>query len=160
MKKTIKLFWFISLLAIIGLFMTACNNLVDPDDDDGNQKDFAIVNISQETDFDYLFLNKKDGSRIYYNIDEDTGLPTRLYIKPKKDSDVGATFLFKENGLPDKVITNGHVFLMGNFREYQYDMAIISPNGDVEYAYNIETDINWDANREAFELRQVTGTQS
>jgi hypothetical protein len=106
-------------------------------------KAFAI-DISQETDWNYMVVGE-DGSSLFINADETTGIPTLAYLKPEKDSDAGFTFLFKENGLPDKVIANGHVLYFGNFSGYKFDMAVIYPNGDIEYHYDIKTDINWDA---------------
>jgi hypothetical protein len=53
--------------------------------------------------------------------------------------------LFKENGLPDKTINNGHVLYFGNFNGYKFDLAIVYPDDTIEYHYDIETDINWDA---------------
>ena len=119
----------------------------EPNVNNGGNKDdpkVYLVDVSEETDWDYLVV-AKDGSSAFYNVDETTGIPTSLFFKPKKDSDNGTTILFKENGLPDRMVSNGYILVYGNFRGYQYDMAIIKPDNTIEYHYNIETDINWDA---------------
>jgi hypothetical protein len=53
--------------------------------------------------------------------------------------------LFKENGLPDKMIAKNHILYFGNFTGYKFDLAIIYPNNRIEYFYDIETDVYWDA---------------
>jgi len=108
-------------------------------------RDIFVVDISQETDdWDYLIAGR-DGSSILFSVDEDTNIPTHLYLSPDTDSDTGMTKTFKENGLPDKMVSNDHILYFGNFNGYRFDMAIIYPNNTIEYHYNIETDINWDA---------------
>jgi hypothetical protein len=116
---------------------------VEPTDD----LDIFAVDISQETDWNYMVVGK-DGSSIFFTADESTGIPTLLYLKPDKDSDAGFTYLFKENGLPDKMIANGYVLYFGNFSGYKFDIAIIYPDSTIKYHYDIETDINWDAYNE------------
>ncbi|GHU25723.1 hypothetical protein FACS1894172_17730 [Spirochaetia bacterium] len=112
------------------------------------------VDISEETDWNYLVVGK-DGSSLFLDVTESTGIPTRAYLKPDKDSDVGFTYLFKENGLPDEAISNGHVLYFGNFSGYTFDLAVIYPNNTIEYHYGIETDINFDVYNETTPSPQV-----
>jgi hypothetical protein len=116
--------------------------------------DIFAVDISQETDWNYMVVGK-DGSSLFLDVDESTGIPTLAYLKPEKDSDSGFTYLFKENGLPDKIIANGYVLYFGNFSGYKFDMAIIYPDDTIEYHYDIETDINWDAYGEISPERSI-----
>jgi len=101
--------------------------------------DIFLLDISKETDWDYIVVGK-DGSTIFLTVKND--IPTRIYLKPNKNSDDGFTFLLKENGLPDKVIAKNHILYFGNYRDYQFDLAIIYPNNTIQYFYDIETDIN------------------
>ncbi|MDR1948857.1 MAG: hypothetical protein LBQ38_05670 [Spirochaetaceae bacterium] len=110
----------------------------------GDVPNVVVVDISQETDWNYMFIGK-DGSSLFLGVNETTGIPTLAYLKPEKDSDIGFTYLFKENGLPDKAISNGHVLYFGNYSGYTFDLAVIYPNDTIEYHYGIETDINFDA---------------
>ncbi|MDR2701465.1 MAG: hypothetical protein LBB72_03430 [Spirochaetaceae bacterium] len=112
-------------------------------DGDGDGKVY-LVDVSEETDWDYLVV-ATDGSCAFYNVDETSGIPTSVFFKPDKDADDGTTILFKENGLPDRMVTNGHIFYYGNFRGYQYDLAVIKPDNTIEYRYDIETETDWDA---------------
>ena len=109
---------------------------------DNADPDILVLDISQETDWDYMVIGR-DGSSIFINANND--IPTRLFLSADRNSDDGFTFLFKENGLLNKMIANGHILYFGNFRGYQFDMAIIYPNNTIEYFFDIQTHINWDA---------------
>jgi hypothetical protein len=126
---------------IISLFLISCDTAKP---NDPKRMDIFLVNISQDTDWNYMIVGK-DGSSIFFRVDEDTNMPTDLYIKPDINSDDGLTFIFKENGWLDKVVVNGHVLYFGNFSGYQFDLAVIYPDNRIEYFFEIETDIDWDA---------------
>ena len=106
--------------------------------------DIFVLDISQETGWDYMVVGR-DGSSIFFSVNASNDIPTRMFLKPDKNSDNGFTFLLKENGLPDKMIANGHILYFGNFSGYQFDLAIIYPNNTIQYFYDIQTDVNWDA---------------
>jgi hypothetical protein len=131
--------------------LISCNQPTSGEKETGNDTDATdnvfVLDISQETDWDYMAIGK-DGSSLFFTVNESTGIPTLAYLKPEKDSENGFTFLFKENGLPDKVINNGHVLYFGNFSGYTFDLAVIYPNNDIEYHYGIDTEINFDASNE------------
>jgi len=110
-----------------------------------NNYDIFVLDISQKTDWDYMVVGE-DGSSIFFSVNKSNDIPTRLFLKPNKNSDDGFTILFKENGLPEKVIAKNHILYFGNFRDYKFDLAIIYPNNTIKYFYDIETDINWNAN--------------
>ena len=142
------LFSMLVFVLIVLMSLISCKH--EPDENKpGNEVDLDIfaVDISAETDWNYMVVGK-DGSSMVFNADESTGIPSLLYLKPEKDSDDGFTYLFKENGLPDKLIHNGHILYFGNFSGYTFDLAVIYPNDTIEYHYGIETDINWDAYNE------------
>lgn len=126
---------------IVSVSLISCEPNPEPKD---VELDIFVLNISQETDWNYMVVGE-DGSIILFNVNQLTEVPTLLYYKPEKDSDDGFTYLFKENGLLDKMIHNGHVLYFGNFNKYTFDLAIIYPDGTIEYHYDIKTDINWDA---------------
>ena len=132
---------------ILSMPLISCPNESNP----GNGEVY-LVDVSEETDWDYLVI-AKDGSSAFYNVDETTGIPTSLFFKPDKNSDTGTTILFKENGLPDRMVSNGYILVYDNFRGYQYDMAVIKPDNTIEYHYGIETDVNWGA----YKARAISG---
>ena len=109
-----------------------------------NNYDIFVLDISQKTGWDYMVVGE-DGSSIFFSVNKNNDIPTRLFLKPNKNSDDGFTILFKENGLPDKVVAKNHILYFGNFRDYKFDLAIIYPNNTIQYFYDIETDINFGA---------------
>jgi len=152
MKKTIKrLIGFIALLAVIGVSgpLISCQQPVEPGNEQQPAPDgrLVVLGISElsEGAWDYLVIGN-DGSSFYYSVDESDGiLPTKVYYKPKKDSDAGFTIFFKENGLlPDIMEYNGYIVKFANFNGYQFDMAIIYPNGEIDYQFGVETDMSFD----------------
>ena len=160
MKKSLKLF-LILLICFTALILVSCEDSITVagadgngaggTNDDGNGYDIDlgifVVDISQYTDWNYMVVGR-DGSSIFINVDEDSGTPTRLFIKADRNYDIGFTILLKENGLPNKMIAQNYILYFGNFRGYQFDMAIICPNNTIEYFFDIQTHTNWDAYNE------------
>jgi hypothetical protein len=103
----------------------------------------AVLNVSKITDWDWLAVGA-DGSSMFFNVDKTSGIPTRLFLKPDKNSDNGFSYTFKENGLPDIMVNNGNILFFDNFDEYTFDVAILYPDGTIEYHYGIETEENFD----------------
>ena len=152
--KALKFLGNFILAAVIGFSMLSCP--VPPGDSGGNTQtgnegdpddqgvpDVVVMNISQETEWDWLVAGK-DVPTMVYNVDETTGIPTCLFVRPDKDSDKGITILFKENGLPDTMITNGYILYLDNFDGYRFDAAVIYPDNTIYYHYGIETEKDWD----------------
>ncbi|MCL2244589.1 MAG: hypothetical protein FWC03_09020 [Treponema sp.] len=133
------LFFIAASLLIISMSLNSCK---EPDGSGGGDPEIAIVDISQYTNWDYMVVGE-DKSSFFFNIRED-GIPTDLYFKPDIESDKGFTFFFKDNGLPDRMIHNGYIMYFSNFNGYNFDIAVIYPNGAINYHRNIQTDTNWD----------------
>jgi len=143
----------------VSMLLTTCSSDVDntggKPDKQGNSEDIYALDISKRnTGWDYLVFNKT-GSSIVFKTDKSTGKPSRLYLRPKKDSDDGYTILFKENGLPDKVIRNGFIMCFDNFKDYKFDLAIIYPDKRIEYHYGIQTDIDFNKRTVSTQGRSV-----
>ena len=147
MKKALKFFGNFVLAAVVGFSMLSC-----PTDGGGgkggNEDDQRIylLNISQVTDeWEWLAVGE-DKSCMFFNADEDTGMPTVLYLIPPENApENGITFFFKENGLPDIIEYNGCLLYFDNFDGHAFDLAVIYPDDTVEYHYGIETDKDFDA---------------
>jgi len=160
-NRIIGLCLILAFVMAIGLPMTSCDNGIGGNGgNDGNSGNggnsgntgnsgngnqgsnpkAVLVNISQETEWDYMVVGE-DQSTLFFNVDETTNMPTEMVFRPYKDSDNVFTLLLKD-GLPDKMVAQGHILYFGNFSEYQFDMAVIKPNGDIEYYSDIEHDIN------------------
>jgi len=139
-KMFARFIFFIFITATTLSAISSCNNKVEEQEPEA-KKGLYIVDISKETDWDYLIM-AYDGSSIFVNVNENTGIPTNLYFKPDINKDGGYTLLFKENGLPDLLIVENHIIYYGNFRGSTYDMALIYPDKSIEYFYDIETEVD------------------
>lgn len=123
------------------LIFTNCGKSEEPEQEDILQEfpDIAVVNINQETGWDYWVGGKED----YYFVNASEGLPESLLYhseEAKKDY----TVFFTENGLIDKVVVENYTLLLRNFNGFKFDVGIIYPNGDIEILRELETDFNWD----------------
>ena len=91
MKK--HLFCMLAFALIAAMPLTTCK--LEPDTGKKSDPRVLLVDVSEETDWDYLVV-AKDGSSAFYNVDETTGIPTSLFFKPKKDSDNGTTICLRK----------------------------------------------------------------
>jgi len=101
------------------------------------------VDISEETDWDFL-IAADDGSSILFNIDENSEKPTQLFFRPDKDSEIGISIFFDDNGLPKTAVIGDYILVFGNFRNTLFDFALIHPDKSIDYFYDIDAKINWD----------------
>lgn len=102
-----------------------------------------IVDISEETDWDFL-IAASDGSSVFFNVDENSEKPTKLLLKPDKNSADGISIFFDDNGLPETAVMGNYVFVFGNFRNTLFDFALIHPDKHIDYFYDIDAQIDWD----------------
>jgi hypothetical protein len=109
-----------------------------------NNPTLYALDISEETDWNYLLVSKEEESSVWYNINRQTNVPTELFFKPFKDQDYGCCVKFQDNGYPDMIVMGDTTFVFGNFEGTKVDMAVIFPNSLVQYFTDIETGINWD----------------
>ena len=102
------------------------------------------IDISEDSDeWNHLVL-ASDGSSMLINLNEETNLPSHMFLQANNESDTGITVVFKDNGLPDKIVVEDYILYIGNYQGYTFDFAIIYPNSSIEYHFGIETDVNWD----------------
>tara|TARA_R110002033_G_scaffold162910_1_gene199772 strand:+ start:3803 stop:5029 length:1227 start_codon:yes stop_codon:yes gene_type:complete len=131
MKKSII------ILFVITLFVTNCSK--EEKETVSELPNISVVDISQESDWDYWVIGKKD----YYFLKANNELPESvLYHSTETNYDY--SILFTESGLIDKVIVDGYIFVFRNFNGNSLDVGIIHPNGDIQILRKIETEYNWD----------------
>lgn len=133
------------MFVIACLPLTSCKDK-DKEEDEGNvlkAGELYLMDISEETDWNYM-MAASDGSSVFIDVDEVSGLSRQLFCKLDKKSDEGYAIFFQENGLPDKLVVDEYIICYGNFRGNKYDMALISPDKSIEYFSDIESDVNWD----------------
>lgn len=132
---------FIYLLLIIPLFFTSCS---DENDEPKLAKlpDVNVVDISQESDWDYWVFGKED----YYFIKANSSstLPESvLYHSSEINKDF--SIFFANNGFVDKVVLDNHIFVFRNFNGNYVDLGVVYPDGKIGIFREIETpNYNWD----------------
>jgi uncharacterized protein YjdB len=160
MRNVLKALGIIVITAIIGFSMITCDTdniggdnggkeIKKPGKQDKPAKYVLDVRDVPDSEWDIMIVGA-DGSNMAFNMDESTGFITRMVVKPEKDSDVTNSWVFNEDGLPDMMVSNGHLFYYNNFNGYTFDMAVEKPDGTIEYYYDNETDVNWDTFSEIF----------
>ncbi|RLD86177.1 MAG: hypothetical protein DRJ07_01440 [Bacteroidetes bacterium] len=129
------------LLLIIPLLFAGCS------DDNEEPKlaelpDVNIVDISQESDWDFWVFGKDD----YYFIKANSSstLPESvLYHSSEINKDF--SIFFTDEGLVDKVVLDNHIFVFRNFNGNYVDLGVVYPDGKIEIFREIETpNYNWE----------------
>jgi len=112
--------------------------------------DISVVDISQESDWDYWLV----GPENYFYIKENNSLPVAVsYHSAEHNKDI--SIFFDNGGLPNKVVIDDYIYLFDNFNGTKVDIGALSPNGDIEIIREVETNFNWD-NYNA-KLGKITG---
>lgn len=112
----------------------------DKADETGNE-DFAVFDISEESEWDYWLIANKDKS--YLLVDKESSSIGKVFFRPDPDHEGYSVFL-DDGGLPERAIINDHIFLFGNFKGNTLDIAVIDPSGDIKIARDIESDYDFD----------------
>jgi len=102
-------------------------------------EDIYVVDISQETDWDYWVVGKNGD---YFYLKEQYSKPSVVLFHSSKSNESYPVFL-DESGFPDKVIIDNYIFLFDNFQGNKVDIAVILPDGNIEITREVETEINW-----------------
>jgi hypothetical protein len=103
-------------------------------------RDFLIVDISQETEWDYWVVSK-DGSSLF--IMENNSKPSVVFYRPDPKQE-GYPIYFDDKGFPSKAVIQNHIFFFGNYNGKLVDVSVVLPNGSIKVFREIESVINWD----------------
>ena len=121
-------------LLIFSLILVGCKKK-DPKPE---LPELSVVDISQESDWDYWVVGKSD----YYFLKTENSLPqTVLFHSSEANKDY--SIFFTNDGLPEKVAVDGFIFLFKNFNGTKADVGIINPNGDIEILRELDTGYDW-----------------
>jgi len=136
-------------LILTGLFFLMVNISCEKQDEqtDPELPDISIVDISQESEWDYWVVGKKD----YYYIKTENDIPrTVLYHASESDKDY--SIFIAENGQLDKVVVDDYIFVFKNFVGSIVDIGIIYPDGEIEILREVETGYDWeDVGKKSFD---------
>lgn len=137
-KKTFTIFG--AMLLIFGISIIGCKkDSEDPLPPDSGTKDVYVSDVSQSTNWNYWVVGK-GGDQMYVKL-ADTK-PTEVYHKASTGHPGYALFI-DNNGFPDKVVMQDHIFLFGNFAGQNMDISVVYPNGEVEIMREIQVATDW-----------------
>jgi len=125
-------------LLVFLIFLNGC----DKKDEKSNLPEITVVDVSQETNWDYWVVGK-DGD--YILIKESYSKPKEVFFKPNTSSTDGYLILFNDNGFPEKLIAEDYIFQFGNFQGYNVDIGVVFPDNSIQIYRDIETDVDWDS---------------
>jgi hypothetical protein len=134
---------YIYLVFIIPLFLTSCSK--EDDDPEVNLLELPninVVDISQESDWDYWVFSEND----YYfiKVNSTSTLPEAVLYHSSEINKDFSIFL-NEDGLVDKVVLDNHIFVFRNFNGNFVDLGVIYPNYEIEIFRELETpNYNWE----------------
>ena len=113
----------------------------------GNQVSFktdelntAVVDVSLNKKWDYWVIGK-DGSNYYVKLINNRPAYSYFQFDPQK---TGYYVTFNEFGLPSEMVIQNYVLLFSNYRSNLVDVAVVSPNGDVNIQRDVKGNINLD----------------
>ena len=124
------------LLLVFTLILVGCKKISIPELPE--LPEISIVNISQESDWDYWVVGKKD----YYYLKAENSLPKSVLFH-SSEANKDYSIFFTENGRIDKVAVDGYIFIFRNFNGNKVDIGTIDPKGNIGILREIETDYNW-----------------
>ncbi len=133
-----KSFFAIALLLSFS-FYSCTKTDDDVEEEKPPQPELSVVNISQETDWNYEVIGLKDH---YYIKTNDDNVPSAVEFYSKEADKNYSIFLF-DNGELDKVVVDDYIFIFRNFDGNKVDLGVIYPNGEIEFLRELETDHNW-----------------
>ena len=133
-KNNMKTITYVLIFTSFVLFFNSCFEQNTPE-----MPDINVVDISEESDWTYWVVGHDDD---FYIKEDDGALTGVMFHAGEANKYIPITF--DENELPDKVVIDDYVFIFSNYEGYNVDIAVVSPNGDVEIIRDIQTSINWD----------------
>ena len=135
------------LLLIIPLFFTSCSkDENDPDPISINFQQLAIINVSGETEFNYLVLTKDSADYLLIkNNNSNANIPEYLYYYYSKSNKKLGVF-YNNEGQIDKIMVDNYTLILRNIDNNKLDIGIIDPFGNTSIIRQIETNYNWQKN--------------
>lgn len=137
MKKKICILINLSLMMGVLLMLTSsCKKKSIPELP--KLPEISVVNISQESDWDYWVVGKKD----YYYLKTENSLPKSVLFH-SSEANKDYSIFFTDDGRIDKVAVDNYIFILRNFKGNKVDIGIIDPKGNIEILREVATDYDW-----------------
>lgn len=130
------------LLLIISLIYSGCSKEEEVSKTD--YPEFAIIDISEDTYFDFAVYSKNSDDYIYVKSNDlNNEIPTSvLYYNSNANKKIA--IFYNTEGSINKVIINEYILVFENFVDNKFDVGIISPDGEIEILRDVvlENDLN------------------
>lgn len=149
---------YIYLLLVIPLFITSCND--DSDEPKTSFADFAIVDISETSEFDLVILPKNRPDHIFVKKNRSNNNIATSIIYNNGFSNKNVTIFFTDEGLLDKIFFDNNTLIFKNFNGNKFDCAIVKPNNDIEILREIETNFDFNKNTSPKSQYKLSDTES
>jgi len=111
----------------------------DKDEQFADMPDLNIIDVSQESDWEYCVIGKDD----YYFIEANDFIP-EVVLFHSTDDNIDYSITFNENGLPNRIVVDSFIFIFENHNGNNVDIGIIYPDGTNEIIREVTTQLNWD----------------
>jgi hypothetical protein len=134
--KIIKLAIVCFLLTISITVSDSCKKRDEPSPE--KPKDIYIFDVAAQSDWNYWVVGK--GGENYF-IKLENSLPSIICYKPTKESPGYSIFLDKD-GIPNKAVIEGHIFLFSNYKKNLMDIAAVLPNGEISVFRDVSIDFD------------------
>lgn len=127
----------VTLMLLLVISTISCEKK-DENDQKPEMPDISVVDISNESDWNYAVLGQED----YFLLKTNGSRPEVLNYRVAQ---TGKDYFisFTNDGMIDQVIVDQYIFLFRNFDGNFVDIGIVYPNGEVEVLREIETEFNW-----------------
>lgn len=133
-----KKFYLFILVVMMFTLYTGCKKATD-NEKKPDPPDVSIINISQESEWDYMVLGKND----YYFVKAKNSSTPEVVLFHSSEANKDYS-VFINNGKLDKVVVDDYIFVFRNFNGNKVDLGVVFPNGEVKVLRDLETDYDWD----------------
>lgn len=144
MKKPMT--FLIVLITFLAFF--SCNK---DEDSKPDMPDINIIDISEESNWDYCVLGTED----YFFIRTNGSVPEAVLFH-SADAGYDYSIFFTDNGYLDKVFVDDYIVSFKNPNGNKIDIGIIYPDGNIEILREVETDFDWDN----YELKSASSIEA
>jgi hypothetical protein len=122
------------ILIMIMPFLSDCKK----EEKEKKLPDISIIDISDETEWDYEVVGKED----YYFIKTNNSSP-EVVLFHSSEANKDYSIFISENGTLSKVVVDDYIFVFDNFNGTKVDMGIIYPDGTIEIFREVDTEYDW-----------------
>ncbi len=127
----------IIMFLIMAMVLVGCNK---DDKSKPELPDISVIEISQESDWNYCVIGKSD----YYYIRDNGTTPDAVFFH-SSEANKDYSINFTADGTIDKVMVDDYIFSFKNPDGNKIDIGVLYADGTIEILRGVETDYDWDS---------------